>query len=147
MIAGDPVEGLAVERVTRGDVELQIRDAERLLDFGRPRHLQQDVGDVDADDSGATACEFPSDPAMTAGEIEDAHPANPSEEVEQRDTRCLAADFRADPTDVEVADPVVAGRRAWHARHHRIRAQQSNTGWWPGWLRTSGRGALEGAPS
>src|SRR5262249_59318498 len=116
MLAGHAVEGRGGERRSRGDVDLQIRDTERLLGFGRPRHLQQDVGDVDADDSGATACEFPSDSAMTAGEIQNAHPANPAEEVEQRDTRRLVADLRPDRTKVEVADEVVAGCRAWHAR-------------------------------
>ena len=65
---------------------------------------------------------------MTAGEIENAQPVNPSEEVEQRNTRRLAADLRADHTEVEVADEIVTGRRVRHARHHRIRAPCSSTG-------------------
>ena len=46
-------EGFACERLTRGDVGRQVRDADQLLDFVRPRHLQQNVGAVNADDSGA----------------------------------------------------------------------------------------------
>src|SRR5262249_37251044 len=116
MIAGDTVEGLAGERLCGGDVDVQIPDAERLLDFGCTCHVQQNIGDVDADDSGATACEFPSDPAMTTGEVQDARPANASQEVEQRDSRRLAAQLRADHIQVEVADEVVAGRENVHSQ-------------------------------
>ena len=118
MIAGDTVEGLSGQSPTRCGVHIQIRDAERVSDFGRARPVEQNLGDVDAGDSGATACKLPSDSAVAAGEIQNAHPTDVSEEIEQHGSRRLAADLHSDHIEVEVPDEVVAGRFPLHARHH-----------------------------
>ena len=112
MIAGDTVEGLSGESPTRCGVHIQICDAERLLDFGRACPVEQNLGDVDAGDSGAMVCKLTSDSAVAAGKIQNPHPADVSEEVEQRGGRRLAADLHSDHIEVEVPDEVVGGRAA-----------------------------------
>ena len=106
-MARDYVEPLIGEEGERRRVRFEIGDPERVGRLCGTSPFEELVRDVDADHVRAAASELAREAALSAGEVEDATPAEVGQQPEQREG-CRVLEVMADEAVVKIRDLVVA---------------------------------------